>query len=226
MKVLEAVSKELIQLEGVDTVYLGGSRAYGGETESSDWDFFGVVDSNYGFDREENLNKRLSEEVGRDIQFRGISVRELQDGDQEGIITKYVPIEVLMKSFSSWIHLAGENYSLDDFKVKPASIQEEKGFYIQRLTKNRDKAEEEDLPFPFRDYVKTVLLLINSNQVSKGAEYTLNYQKIAARSSGVERKLASLCMNFRTSRQSDREKFFDELDRYLKRANTSLDSYS
>jgi len=215
VKSLESVSIQLIELDGVHSVYLGGSRAYGGETESSDWDLFGIVDSSYDFSSEEELNKKLSEEFGREIRFRGINVQEPQDGEQKGIITRYVPIEVLMKSFPGWKHLAGENYSLDDFKVKPASIQQEKSFYIRRLTKNREKAEKEDLPFPFEDYVKTVLLLTNVCQVGRGEDYTLNYQEIAARSSGIEKKLASLCVNFRNSHQIDKQKFFRELDEYL-----------
>jgi predicted nucleotidyltransferase len=215
MGILERVSKDLIQLDGVDSVYLAGSRAYGGETEYSDWDIFGIVDSNYDFSSEEELNKKLSEKSGREIRFRGISAQELQGGEQKGIITRYVPIEVLIKSFPRWKHLAGDDHSLDDFKVKYASVQEEKTFYIRRLTKNREKAERGDLPFPFGDYVKTVLLLTNICQVGRGEEYTLNYQEIAARSSGIEKKLASLCVNFRNSHQIDKQKFFTELDQYL-----------
>jgi hypothetical protein len=217
------VAKELIELEGVRAVYLGGSRVQGGETDSSDWDFFGIVDSNYDFDREDELNENLSSKYDSKIRFRGISIQELNGGNQKGVLTQYIPIEILIKSFSKWKHLGGKSYSLNHFELKPASIQTEMRFYLERLSNYRKEAENSSLPFPFDDYVKTVLLLINIQQVIRGEGYTLNYQKIAKRSSEEEEKLTSLCIEYRNSNQIDKDRFFRELDKYLQKIRNKLD---
>lgn len=201
--------------EGTKSVYLGGSRAYGSEKEGSDWDFFGIVNEDYDFGRESQLNEELSDIYDQNIKFRGISLEELNEGEQKGILTLHIPVEIVLKSFRFWEHLAGIKYEKEDFEVDPATNEEEKKFYLKRIKTNRMKAEKGELPFSFEDYVKTVLLLIGIRQVKDGKKYTMNYEKIKDRSKGKDRKLAEICIKYRKTGEIDRNSFFYNLDSYL-----------
>lgn len=119
--------------DGVRSIYLGGSRAYGAGKAGSDWDFFGVVDSQYNFENERKLNAKLSNKYSQEIRFRGISLKEVNGGQQRGVLTRHIPVQIIMKSFRFWKHLDGTKYRLEDFGVSPASAKQEIKFYIKRI---------------------------------------------------------------------------------------------
>ena len=202
-------------VDGVQSIYLGGSRAYGAEKAGSDWDFFGVVDSQYDFGDEKKLNEKLSDKYSQEIRFRGISLEELNGGQQRGVLTKHIPVQIIMKSFRFWKHLDGTKYRLENFEVSPASAKQELKFHIKRIRNYEQEAIDGQLPFPFEDYLKTVLLLISAKQQTEGKDYTLNYKRIQERSNGLDKMLADKCMRYRNEGEIDKEAFFKELRRYL-----------
>jgi len=201
--------------DGVQSIYLGGSRAYGAGKAGSDWDFFGVVDSQYNFENEKKLNAKLSDKYSQEIRFRGISLKELNGGQQRGVLTRHIPVQIIMKSFRFWKHLDGTKYRLENFEVSPASAKQEIKFHIKRIRNYEQEAIDGQLPFPFEDYLKTVLLLISAKQQTEGKDYTLNYKMIQERSNGLDKMLADKCMRYRNEGEIDKEVFFKELRRYL-----------
>jgi len=204
------------RLEGeVEALYLAGSRAIGAEERHSDYDFFGLVNRRYSFDEERKLNQELSHKYDEVIRFRGISLQELNGGEQKGVITKHVPLPVILKSFSNWKHLKGKEYSLEDFEIKPASPEEEAEFYITVLKDYRKKAEQEELPFPFEDYVKNVIRLIGAEEQIQGGRFTQDFTEIVDRCPAHVKELGEMCLRFRGTGDIDRSKFFLELDKYL-----------
>ncbi|GEM_PF-3094269 len=204
------------RLEGnIEALYLAGSRAVDAEEMHSDFDFFGIVDEEYNFDEERSLNKELSEKYGEVIRFRGLSLKELNGGGQRGIITNYVPMSVVIKPFPNWEHLKGKKYSLEDFDVEAASPKEEAQFYVKTLREKREKAEEEELPMPFEDYVKNVLRLMGAEEQLQGKDFTQDFEKIVKRAPEHAEELAQICLNFRKTGEMDRERFFGKLDEYL-----------
>ncbi len=217
MSSVEEIAEDIwTRLEGkVESLYLAGSRAIGAEEKHSDFDFFGIVNEDYSFDEERKLNQELSQKYGEVIRFRGISLDELEGEAQRGIITKYVPLSIILKSFSGWKHLRGREYSLEDFRVKSADAEEEIKFYLQILEEYRKKAEEEKLPMPFEDYVKNVIRLVGAEEQIEGEEFTQDFEEIVERAPGHVVELAEICLRFRKTGEIDRERFFKELDRYL-----------
>ncbi len=204
------------RLQGrIESLYLGGSRAVGVEMEGSDYDFFGIVNENYDFNEEKELNRELSKKYNEEIRLRGISLGELNGGNQRGIITKHIPISIVLKSFPNWEHLKGRVYRLGDFEIEPASSEEEAGFYIETLEKFREEAENDELPFPFEDYVKNVLRLIGAEEQIRGESSTQNFEKMAKRAPEHAKKLAEICIRYRKTGEIGRERFFELLDRYL-----------
>lgn len=204
------------ELQGrVESLYLGGSRAVGAETESSDYDFFGIVNEKYDFNEEKELNGELSEKYGEEIRFRGISLGELKGGDQKGIITEPIPLPVVLKSFPNWKHLKGKKHRLEDFEVEPASPEEEADFYVETLEKFRENAEKNKIPFPFEDYVKNVLRLIGAEEQMEGEDFTQDFEKIAEGAPEHAEELAEICIRFRRTGEMDKERFFELLDEYL-----------
>ncbi len=213
---IKRIAEDILEkTEGIESIYFGGSRAYGSEKEGSDWDLFGIVNEDYDFGKESHLNRELSDSYDREINFRGISLEELNGGEQKGVLTRHIPLNVILKSFRFWDHLTGKKYSLEDFKLDPATDEQEKKFYLNRITKYREEAEKGDIPFLFEDYVKTVLLLIGVRQVMDNKDYTMDYERIGKRSEGDEKELASMCMRYRKTGDIDKDKFFEKLDYYL-----------
>ncbi len=183
--------------EQIEALYLAGSRAVGAETKGSDYDFFGVVNEDYRFEKEKKLNQGLTEKYDEEIRLRGLSLGELNGGKQKSIITKYNPISVILKSFPNWKHLRGKEYSLEDFKVEPATAEEEARFYLDVLENNRSKAEKDELPMPFEDYVKNVLRLIGAEEQLEGENFTQDFEKMAERAPDHAKELAEICLVFR-----------------------------
>lgn len=206
------------------SLYLGGSRAAGSDTKCSDVDLFGIVHDFYNFDNEDNLNQELSEEFEMDIKFRGIAWSELQGGKHKGVLTKHVPLNVVLKSFNIWKHLKGKKYTLDDFEVEPATPSEEGSYYINRLKSDFDDAKSNNLPYDFMDYVKTTLLLIGVEEQLDGYSFTIDYNLIKVRAEGDSEKLAERCMNYRKKGKIDSEAFFQDLDDYLTHMEQKLDA--
>lgn len=200
----------------INTLYFSGSRVYGAHVKSSDIDFFGIVNDKYDFSKEEALNKELSEKTGERVNFRGISLHELEGGNQQGTITKYVPLSILLRGFPLWKYVKGEDYALKEFKIKPANPKEELKRNVERLKEYRQAAEQNKLPFRFGDYLKTFLMSVEAIQEIKGQPYTLNYGEVAKRETDPEiRHIAKQCMKYRKGQEIDREKLLQEIDAYL-----------
>lgn len=149
------------------------------------------------------------------MKFRGLSLDELNGKGQKGIITQFVPISIIIKSFPFWKHLRGKDYSLDDFEVDPASVQEEVEFYMRLLSENVEKAKHGDLPMPFEDYVKNVIRLIGAEEQIRGEDFTLDFEKIVNRAPEHAEELADICLRFRKTGKMGLDQFFQELKGYL-----------
>lgn len=183
-------------VEGVKALYLAGSRAVGCETSRSDWDFFGITDELYDYERESDLNDQLSSRFEADVRFRAICHAALLGGSPKGVLCKYIPLRVLLRSFPEWKHLRGESFRLDDFSIEVASDQDAVRFHKGRLKQYFEKARTDALPFPFADYVKSIFLWIGARQALRGHEMTMSYVDIAVRADEQE-KLARLCLQYR-----------------------------
>lgn len=205
------------------SLYLGGSRAAGSDIKSSDVDLFGIVQDFYDFEKEEKINEELSKDFELEIKFRGIAWKELQGGEKKGILTKYVPLEIVLKAFDTWKHLKGKEYTLDDFEVKPADPNTEGKYYLKRLKSDMEAAQKNNLPYDFMDFIKTTLLLIGVEEQFKEAySFSIDYNLIKIRAEGDAKKLAERCMNYRKNRKLEREKFFVELKEYLEKMEKKL----
>ncbi len=213
---LERLSRDTVLQVGASlrSLYLGGSRAIGAGIPSSDWDLFGIVEDTYDFAGEGALNDSVSESAGVSVRFRGIAASELAGGPQHGTLTRYVPLPVLLRGFSSWRHLAGEPLAPDDITVRPATAREELAHDLARLLEHREAAERDDLPFAFTDYLKTFLMLVGAEQELRGHTFTLDYREIARREKD-RAHLAHRALAIRNGMDLGRGRFLAELDTYL-----------
>lgn len=144
----EEVSNFLIEERGghLLSLYLAGSRTNSSRVEDSDWDFFGLVNDDFSQEKEDEINYMLERNFKQEVNFRAIYISELEGGKQKGILTKYIPVEILVKAMPQWEHIDGEKYSQEDFKIKPATPSEEIEFYIGRLKDFRQKAKIQICP--------------------------------------------------------------------------------
>lgn len=213
-KIVTDILRELE--DSIESLYLGGTRAIGAEKPGSDYDFFAIVNEKYDFDKEEDINDRLSNKYDKKIRLRGLCLNEMNGGKQRGTITRYIPVPIMLKSFNKWVHLAGKEYSLNDFETEPATVKEEIEFYINKLKDLRKAAERGELAMPFGDYVKCALRLIGAEGQSRGQAFRLDFEKIVKDASPKAKELANICLEQRKTGKIDKEEFFRKLDDYLK----------
>ncbi|MDP7080105.1 MAG: hypothetical protein QF415_09460 [Candidatus Undinarchaeales archaeon] len=213
---LERLSRDTVRQVGASlrSLYFGGSRAIGAGIPSSDWDLFGIVEDTYDFDGEEARNSSLSEAAGEPVRLRGIAASELADGPQHGTLTKYIPLPVLLRGLPSWRHLAGKPLAPEDIIVRPATAREELAHDLARLLEHREAAERGELPFAFGDYLKTFLMLVESEQELRGHPFTLDYREVARREKD-RAHLAHRALAMRNGMDLGRGRFLAELDTYL-----------
>ncbi len=99
-RIREVIVQKLTN-KGLISLYLGGTVPSEDRIQSSDIDTLGIVEWDFDFTEEEKVNCYLrgclKEEIGINSTFRGITLSELNGGKQKGIITKWVPIRILIK---------------------------------------------------------------------------------------------------------------------------------
>lgn len=222
---LEDVAKEKIKYNnGIISIYLGGSRAGNYELPDSDYDFFVLVNSDYDYEKEiaffgkfekthKFRNNPISLKFNADIRVRGLSLSELNNQGQKGNLTKYIPIRLLLLSFSHWKHIWGKVYSISEFKVKPCNLNEEYRYEVEKIKKLKQSVREGKTPLSY--FVKSVMLIANIENLLKGFDFTPNYIEIDKRFSNDPDHIVHKCLAIRNGKKYDKTKFLQMVDDYL-----------
>jgi len=120
-RIREVIIKKLKD-KGLLSLYLGGTVPSRDRIPSSDIDTLGLVESAFDFKEEEKVNRYLrgclKEEIGIDSTFRGVALSELNGGKQKGVITKWVPIRILIKRLPFFKHLWERNLISRSLELK------------------------------------------------------------------------------------------------------------
>lgn len=78
----------------------------------------------------------MKEEIGIDSTFRGITLSELDGGEEKGTITKWVPIRILIKRLPFFKYLCGKEFCFSEFKVKRYYPQQEAKVQIKNIRRS------------------------------------------------------------------------------------------
>ena len=112
--IINQVSEETVSKlhdRGLLALYLGGTFLTPDQLPSSDIDLLGIVAKAFDFCEEDHLNRYFDEfvepEFGIKSCFRGITISELQGGNQKGNATSWIPIRIMIKQLSFHMHFIG-----------------------------------------------------------------------------------------------------------------------
>ncbi len=226
-RIREVIIKKLKD-KGLLSLYLGGTVPSKDRIPSSDIDTLGIVESAFDFEEEEKVNRYLrgclEEEVGIDSTFRGVTLSELNGGKQKGIVTKWVPIRILIKRLPFFKHLWGKEFDFSKFQVRRYEPQQEAKVQIKNIRRNIESLRKGTQEFPIRDITKHLLSLIALEaEVEHGFTFDPSYEKLAKHLEREKRHVVHQAMAVRKRPQINRtqillfcsqaEKYLDDLER-------------
>ncbi len=228
---IDRIRKVIIQElkdKGLSSLYLGGTVPSRDRIPSSDIDTLGIVESAFDFKEEEKVNRYLrgclKEEIGIDSTFRGVTLSELNGGKQKGIITKWVPIRILIKRLPFFKHLWGKEFDFSKFQVKRKEPQQRAKVQTKNIRRNMTSLRTGPQEVPIRDITKHLLSLIALEaEVEYGFTFNPSYEKLAEHLQGEKGHIVHQAMALRKKPQINRtqmllfcnqaEKYLDDLER-------------
>ncbi|MFH7882653.1 MAG: hypothetical protein QW140_02970 [Candidatus Aenigmatarchaeota archaeon] len=231
-KLVGKVTKLVVEFLGEDLIclYWVGSSLYGSMKKRSDIDVFGIVKEDFDFIKEDKVNNYLKKNFEKkykiEARFRGITISELEGGEQKGRLTKWIPISILIKSLSRGKVLYGK-YDWKKCKVKPVPLKQEGWHYIGLIEyfiplyrKNYREAESQ---FKFKDFIKLAYWLANVELQLEGYEYTPNFKEIEKRvkRNHIVHLIASMREKDKITKW-DKEKILNKLEEYVEEMKRKL----
>lgn len=231
-KLVREVAQLVVEFLGEDLIclYWVGSSLYGSMKKRSDIDVFGIVKDDFDFTKEDEVNEYLKENFEKkhkiEARFRGITISELEGGEQKGRLTKWVPISILIKSLSRGKIIYGK-YDWNKCKVKPMPLKQEGWHYIGLIEHfiplyRKDYAKTES-QFKFKDFIKLAYWLANVELQLEGYEYTPNFKEIEKRLKGshIVHLIASIREKDKITKK-DREEILNKLEEYAEKMKRKL----
>jgi len=221
-RIKEAIIKKLKD-KGLISLYLGGTVPSRDRIPSSDIDILGIVEPDFDFKEEEKVNCYLrgclKEEIGIDSTFRGITLSELNGGKQKGIITKWVPIRILIKRLPFFKYFWGREFCFSKFRVDRYKPQQEAKLQIKNIRRNIESLREGTEGFPIRDITKHLLSLIALEaEVEYGFIFDPSYDKLAKHLEKEKGHIAHRAMELRKEPEINRTQillFCNQAEKYL-----------
>ncbi len=225
---IKEVIVQKLENKGLISLYLGGTVLSRDRIPLSDIDTLGIVESDFDFKEEEKVNCYLrgclKEEIGIHSTFRGITLSELNGGKQKGIITKWIPIRILIKRLPFFKHLWGKEFCFSEFRVDRCKPQQEAKVQIKNIRRNIESIREGTEGFPLRDITKHLLSLIALEaEIEYGFTFDPSYEKLAKHLEKEKGHIVHRAMALRKKPQISRtqilhfcsqaEKYLDDLKR-------------
>ena len=211
--------------KGLISLYLAGTILTKDRTPQSDIDIFGITTSNFDIIEEENkINKKFEENEkelcgGIETRFRGIGIDELEGGQPRGVLAKYVGLEVLIKKFSFFKKLWGENIDFSKFPIKPLKAREEAKKEIRTIEKFLEKLKKGEELFPIQNFPKSILYLarIEAEQ-DYGFQFDPSYKKLTRHLQKERNHIVHKAMQLRYKKVTKKDilQIAEEVEAYIK----------
>ncbi|MDP3880872.1 MAG: hypothetical protein Q8Q32_01670 [bacterium] len=201
--VVEGLKKLFAKYEpyGVLAIYLQGSIV-GNDFEigNSDVDSVAFVSDSVSLDFEKVMRDFLSKNYPdiRDFGIRILYLSEMQDGvSRGGHLSKYIAPALLALDFPSWEHVAGREFSQNDF----VKISQGKAVSLRlQHMESRGWRNVEGVELDFLQYyLKTILRIIWHIDQERGRRYLFSYSAVSNRDDEYS-EIASIIKKIRDAR--------------------------
>jgi len=222
--IVEELKTDIVSFLGdqVISLYAQGSFLYEPLTEKSDIDTFGIVKSGFDFAEEKKLNKwikrKFISKYGIDVSFCGVTLSELNGGEQEGFITWIVPLNVFIKALKNGVHFYGKNLDFDAFSIEPADPMTEARVHIKDIRENYIYTQG---VWKFRAFIKRAFYLARTElQLRYGYDYIIPFNETVRLLAHDENHVVHDAMRLRKSEnisEKDIEPFIKKIEEYSDR---------
>ncbi len=183
-RVSEATVSKLHK-RGLLALYLGGTFLTSDRLSSSDIDLLGIVMKTFDFCEEDHLNRYFDEfvepEFGIKSCFRGITISELQGGNQKGNVTSWIPIRIMIKRLPFYMHLWGMKFDFTTFPIKPYPPKQEAGIHFIGIKRSIKSIRRKNgkLRLSPQAFAKQVLhLAFVEAEIAYGFKFTPSYEEL------------------------------------------------
>ena len=219
----ETVSK--LHKRGLLALYLGGTFLTSDRLSSSDIDLLGIVAKTFDFCEEDHLNSYFDESVepefGIKSCFRGITISELQGGNQKGNATSWIPIRIMIKRLPFYMHLWGMKFNFTTFPIKPYPPKQEAGIHFIGIKRsiNSIRRKNGKLRLSPQSFAKQVLhLAFVEAEIVYGFKFTPSYEGLIDHLKDQKDHFAHRALEVRKAEAVSTEEyltFCDQAERYI-----------
>jgi hypothetical protein len=221
---IKAFLLEKLKNKRLISLYLAGTILSKQERiESSDIDFFAIVEPDFDFIIEKNINNYLLENrqelcLGFECRFRAFTISSLKgEGGDEGVISVIRP-ERLVQRFPFFKQVWGRKLNFKKDFLKPMKLEDEADFLIKQLRKSMDDVRKHKEKFPIDDFPKFVIELVRSEaEIYYGFKYHPARKKLQKHLSKQKEHIIHKAMHLRENPPTRTEliSFFDEVNEYI-----------
>ena len=219
------VTVSKLHKRGLLALYLGGTFLTSDRLSSSDIDLLGIVTKMFDFCEEDHLNSYFDESVepefGIKSCFRGITISELQGGNQKGNATSWIPIRIMIKRLPFYIHLWGMKFNFTTFPIKPYPPKQEADIHFNDIKRSIKSIRRKNgkLRLSPQAFAKQVLhLAFVEAEVVYGFKFTPSYEGLIDHLKDQKDHFAHRALEIRKAETVSTEEylaFCDQAERYI-----------
>ena len=122
---------DLYSSEGILSFYLCGSVTRSDyDCKKSDIDIIAIVSDSFPRKKSEKITKKIRVQVPwiKRVNVNYLSISELSGKERTSLLMQIFTPEAFLFTFNEWEHVAGKKFKLEEFPIKPYTVDEEIGF--------------------------------------------------------------------------------------------------
>lgn len=213
--------------KGLISLYVSGSILTEDRNQKSDIDLFGIVEQNFDFNNEEELNKLFIEKQeelckGIETRFHGVTITALQGGDigRSVVGKKNFGVKTLIKRIPFYTQVWGKKFDFKkDFSITPFKLKDDALRQIE-ITKDaitdflKDKKTKK-----FEKLLKNIINLVAIEaEKEKGFSYDPSYSKLTRHLKKEDTHIIHKAMKLRNNdaTQDEMIQFCSDAEEYIK----------
>ncbi|MBT4804893.1 hypothetical protein HON71_01855 [Candidatus Woesearchaeota archaeon] len=229
--VSELKDKKLISLYLAGTILKKKERNH-----NSDIDFFGIVEKNFNFKLEKEINDKLvklKNEIceGYESRFRAITITSLQKGkiQKDEFIVKFMRPERLVQRFMFFNFMWGKKFNFKKDFLNPLTLKEEAKILMGYMESSLKAIRNNKETFHYTDFPKHLFELVRVEaQAEKKFKYHPDRHKLIKHLRKEKDHLIHEAWRLRNKKSTRKEivKFCDQVEIYLKKLKTRIKNWN
>ncbi len=174
----------------------------------------------------------MTETIGCEAKFRGMTVGELQGGPARGYIAQALNVRLFLKRLPFFVHLWGPEVKISE-TIGPFSPQEEALLETDIISRHIERVSSDGRPKIFTWVVKAVLYLSAIEaEIESGYDFDPSFQKVVTHLAEQRDHIAHEALRIRNEMRSrqlseeEKEAFLRQTEEYLQEIENKAKSWT